>query len=280
MNEAYAYDTRNRIEQWTKGGTQYDYAYDDLGNLTLHAGRVQRYDDPDRPQAITQRDLALPSPNPDDYTYTYDEDGNVSSIIGAGGSQFFSFDSANQISCLGQGGSPCTTRIAYDVHGKRIAEYPSSGNAFTAYVGDSFLYEHNLIVDNATIEIMLDGRRIALKRFRPQLRAATIGLFAIRIDPGWIAGGLAGLCSILLMVTLRNGGFVLVQLRPLRGATAMTAVALLIMPSIASGAVPTNASPSQLLLGGLRCIGYRHGHDQRIRRTRATSSLHTLWRSP
>ncbi|HIK85696.1 MAG TPA: hypothetical protein EYG08_11340 [Myxococcales bacterium] len=240
MNEVYRYDARNRIEQWTKGGTQYDYGYDDLGNLTKHAGRIQRYDDTDRPQAITQRDLASTSPDLQDYTY--DDDGNVKSIVGSGVSRFFSFDSANQINCLGEGSSPCTTRIAYDVRGKRIAEYPSSGKTFTAYVGDSFRYQHDLIVAHATIEIMLDGRRVALKRFRPQLRAATIGLVPVRIDPRWTTGGLAGLGAILLILAIRNGGFALIQLRPLRGTTAIAAVALLLMPSVASGAVPTNAS--------------------------------------
>jgi RHS repeat-associated protein len=242
MQEAYAYDARNRIERWIKGGTQYDYGYDDLGNLTMHAGRTQTYDDPDRPHAITQRDLVSPSSLTYNYNYNYDDDGNVKSIVGTGASLFFSFDSANRITCLGQGSNPCETRIAYDVHGKRIVEYPSGGNAFVAYVGDAFRYEHNLIVDHATIEIMLDGKRIALKRFRPQLRTATIGLFALRIDSRWIVGGLLGLGATLLVVAIRSGGLVLIQSRPLRAATSMAAIALVLAPSIAVAAVPTNAS--------------------------------------
>ncbi len=242
MNESYVYDQRNRIERWTKDGAQRDYDYDDLGNLTMHAGQLQVFDDPTRPHAITRRNLSAPSPT----TYQYDEDGNIESIVGDDSSRYFGFDSGNRVICLGDNNTTCDTRVAYDVDGKRVAEYQVGGRGFSAYIGEVFRYQHSLIVDHASIIVMLDGKRIALKRFRPQLRAASSSWMAVRIPAPWVIGGLGFVCAagvLWLIWSNRKGDFVLVRRRPLRSAVALTTISLLLVPSIALGAVPTNASP-------------------------------------
>ena len=242
MNETYGYDQRNRLIQWTKEGTEYDYGYDDLGNLTMHAGEPQLYDDDDRPHAVVRLDLSASTPT----DYSYDDDGNIESIVGSTTAKFFEFDSANQIVCLADDSVHCDTRVAYDVRGKRVAEYPP-GHTFRAFVGDTFLFESYRVVDTASVEIMLAGKRIALKRFRPQLRAATMSLFAPRLPESWRStgfGAIAGMTLMLLIGTIRNGRMIVfVPPRPLRTATALTTIALLFVPQVAFGAVPTNASP-------------------------------------
>ena len=75
LTESFSYDSRNRLASWTKG-TARSYAYDELGNLTQHAGAAQTFNDPDRPHALKQR--------ADGATYSYDADGNITSIGGGG----------------------------------------------------------------------------------------------------------------------------------------------------------------------------------------------------
>ena len=252
MSETYVYDERNRIESWTKDGTQFDYGYDDLGNLTMHAGQIQVYDDPDRPSAITRRDLAATTPT----TYSYDDDGNVVSIAGTESSQFFAFDSANQIVCTSDTSSNCQTRVAYDVAGKRIASYGKGGRTFDAYIGDTFRYDNDFVVDHASIEVMLDGKRIALKRFRPQLRSATLNIVGLTPPPAWlIASGLSTFGLALVIVLYRRTASQPAVIawpnhreprnrrsRRLRAATALTTTSLLLLPTFAFAAVPANAS--------------------------------------
>ena len=115
MNEVYEYDQRNRISRWTKDVEGHDFGYDDLGNLTLHAGEPQIYNE-ERPYAIARRDLEV------DVQYSYDADGNVVSIIGGPTPQHLGYDSANRTVCLGSSTGSCSTRVAYDVNGKRVAE--------------------------------------------------------------------------------------------------------------------------------------------------------------
>jgi len=228
MNERYVYDQRNRIRQWTKEGVGYAYEYDDLGNLTLHSGEEQIYDDPGRPHAIQRRNIVSSSP----IHYSYDEDGNVESILGGPTPQYFKFDSANRIICLSESNTRCETRVAYDVNGKRVAEYPSGGRTFNAYIGDAFLWEEAHASTYASVEITLDAKRIALKRFVPKMRASTASLFAFRVPLPWIEGGIAGLGLLLLALGIRNGTFVLVRLHPSRAAVALGASASLFLPSI------------------------------------------------
>ena len=240
MNESYVYDQRNRIKQWTKESKDYAFDYDDLGNLILHADEAQDYGDSEQPHAIQSRG---PSETPL-ARYEYDEDGNMTSILGTSSSQYFEFDSANRIVCLGRSIAGCDTRVAYDVNGKRVAEYPPGGQAYNAYIGDAFLLEHVLVVDLASVEVMLDGERIALKRFRPQLRGSSAAsLPALHVEPPWIAGGIGCVGLFLLLYGQRNGTLVLVRLRPLRTATALTAALSLLLPSIAMAGVPTGGNP-------------------------------------
>ncbi|HEB88932.1 MAG TPA: hypothetical protein ENI85_05115 [Deltaproteobacteria bacterium] len=236
MNDSYSYDRRNRVERWSKEGIEYTFAYDDLGNLTRHADEGQVYSDPARPHAITRRDL----PSPIDYGY--DDDGNVVSILGGAQPQYFGFDSANRLVCQGRSPSSCDTRIAYDVNGKRIAEYAGSSGLFSAHIGDTFLYENDRVSSMASVEILLGGKRIALKRFRPKLRPSSASLFAFRVPRNLLAGGAGGLVFLLIVCCARGGVFLAIRLRPLRASMALTAAGSLFIPSIATAGVPSNAS--------------------------------------
>jgi RHS repeat-associated protein len=226
MNESYAYDARSRIRQWTKEGVTVDYGYDDLGNLTLHAGEVQVYDDPTRPHAIQQRGTSTTP-----VRYAYDDDGNVESILGGPTARHFRYDSANRIVCVGTSASTCGRRVAYDISGKRIAEYASG--RFDAYVGDSFLYEDTQVGARASVEIMLDGKRIALERFDPQMRGSTAGLSAFELPGSWAATGLAYGGMLLVLLGARSGAFILVRARPARAFTAIVGIGSLLLPSVA-----------------------------------------------
>jgi RHS repeat-associated protein len=241
MFETYDYDERNRIKSWTKEGTLFDFDYDNLGNLILHGGEGQDYAYAEQPHAVKTRDTTSSSP----ITYTYDDDGNVNSILGGPAPQYFEFDSANQIVCLGPTDGGCETRVAYDVNGKRVAEYPPDRRD-RFYIGDAFLYQNLIGADLASVEVMLDGERIALKRFRPQRRGpSTASLFVFSVPPPWIAGSLGCVGVLLVLSGLRNGTLVLVQLRPLRAANALTAAGSLLLPSIVMACVPTGGSPPQ-----------------------------------
>jgi RHS repeat-associated protein len=239
MNESYVYDERNRIQQWTKEGTTYAFDYDDLGNLTLHGGETQVYDDLERPHAVKTRDASSASR----ISYSYDDDGNVESILGGGSAQYFEYDSANQIVCLGATSSGCDTRVTYDINGKRMVETLADGESYNVYVGDAFLYEHTSLSNTASIEVMLDGKRIALKRFDARRRgSSTASVFVFSIPPSWIAGGMGGVGLLLILWVLQNGAFVLVRLRPLRAAVALGAAGSLLLPSIAmAGGLPPPA---------------------------------------
>jgi len=86
----------------------------------------------------------------------------------------------------------------------------------------------------ANIEVILDGKRIALKRFEPNLRVATAGGWVLNIPSAPWFGGAAGCAGlILVLVGLRNGSLILVQRRPQRAATAFGAAFSLLIPSIA-----------------------------------------------
>jgi len=245
MGHAYEYDERNRISRWTAdfGGpnaTDHAFDYDDLGNLILHADEIQEYADPTRPHAITRRDLALP------VDYDYDDDGNVTSILGGEAPHYLEYDSANRIVCLSDSMVSCDKRVAYDVNGKRIVEYLGGGRELNIYVGDAFLFEHGSTLDLASVEIMLDGERIALKRFRPRLRntwsTSALGLW---VPPPWsIHGGLGCVALLLIGWGMRRGVFTLIQLSPARSASALVAAASLLLPSIAlAGSAPPNEPP-------------------------------------
>ena len=239
MNESYVYDERNRIQQWTKEGTTYAFDYDDLGNLTLHGGETQVYDDMERPHAVKLRDASSASP----ISYSYDHDGNVESILGGLSAQYFEYNSANQIVCLGSTSGGCDASVIYDISGKRVAETFADGESYKVYVGDVFLYEHTSVSNTANIEVMLDGKRIALKRFDARRRGSIIAdLFVFSIPPSWIAGGMGGVGLLLILWGLQNGALVLVQIRPLRAAVALGAAGSLLLPSIAmAGGLPPPA---------------------------------------
>jgi RHS repeat-associated protein len=226
MNESYVYDQRSRIRRWTKEGKTVDYAYDDLGNLVLHADEVQIYDDATRPHAIQRRgDPSSP------ITYHYDDDGNVVSILGGSAPQYFRYDSANRTVCIGTSSGECGKRVVYDIAGKRVADYASG--RFNAYVGKSFLYEDTQVEARANVEIMLDGKRIALERFNPQLRGATAGIAILELPWPWIAGGVLCLGGWLLVRGGRRGAFVLVRARPARATLALGISGTLLLPSVA-----------------------------------------------
>jgi YD repeat-containing protein len=66
----FSYDLRERLSSWTKDGIPHTYAYDDLGNMTVHGGEIQTFTHTDRPHAVTTARAGAVS-------YAYDDDGNV-----------------------------------------------------------------------------------------------------------------------------------------------------------------------------------------------------------
>ena len=129
----------------------------------------------------------------------------------------------------------------------RILEYVPSADGVSVYIGDTFVYEHDSLVDMANVEVMLDGERIALKRFQPALRTASAELESLPLPPPWLVGGLAGGAGLVLVGWgLRRGAFVLVRERPWRAATALGSASALacLTPAVAwAGGAPPNAAP-------------------------------------
>ena len=96
------------------------------------------------------------------------------SIVGGPTPQHFGYDSANRTVCLGSSAGSCSTRVVYDVNGKRVAEYWTGTSGYTVYVGDDFVWEDRLTVTMANVEVRLGGQRVALKRFQAARRGSTI----------------------------------------------------------------------------------------------------------
>jgi hypothetical protein len=234
----HQYDERNRIARWTKDGQGHDFGYDDLGNLTLYAGEPQIYDD-ERPYAIVRRDLEV------DVQYSYDADGNVISIVGGPTPQHFAYDSANRTVCLGSSAGSCSTRVAYDVSGKRVAEYWTGTAGYMVYVGDDFVWEDRLTGFMANVEVRLGDQRIALKRFQASRRGSGAGAFSIALPVEWGVGGGLVVVVVLLLGARRGGHLVLVYRRPIRAASAVGSALSLFMPHVAvAGGIPLGSSPS------------------------------------
>ena len=251
VGHSYTYDGRNRIKTWSRadlpaGEDPHSFDYDYLGNLIIHDGEVQLYDDPARPHAITAGSYDSMA-GLADTVYSYDADGNVLSILGGPSPRYFEYNSANQTTCISGSSSTCQKRIAYDVYGQRIIEYVPSADGVSVYIGDTFVYEHDSLVDMANVEVMLDGERIALKRFQPALRTASAELESLPLPPPWLVGGLAGGAGLVLVGWgLRRGAFVLVRERPWRAATALGSASALacLTPAVAwAGGAPPNAAP-------------------------------------
>ncbi|MFQ5417824.1 MAG: hypothetical protein ACE5FL_12355 [Myxococcota bacterium] len=117
----------------------------------------------------------------------YDADGNVSSILGRGVTQHFSFDSANRLSCAGTSPGACNLEaLHYDVSGKRISALRGYAT-FTAYIGDDYESDRSPADASARIFIRVFGEVIASKRVSESLRQA--GGTALVPPVSWSGGG-------------------------------------------------------------------------------------------
>lgn len=225
LDESYTYDSRNRLDSWTKEGTVHAYGYDDLGNLTLHADSTQTFDDTDRPHAVQNRSDG----NTD---YTYDDDGNVTSIIGVGSTRYFKFDSANRLMCVDTAPGGCgVSRIFYDVDGRRVLNDRPGSFSYVAYVDDSVREDRSLAA-YMQIEIRAFGERIAYKRSGETIRAAGLvpPFVPPRVLPLFASLGFLGL-AVLLACAARHGALVLVIERPAQaGLAGVLGVALIFLP--------------------------------------------------
>jgi RHS repeat-associated protein len=174
MEEAFRFDSRNRIAAWDKStlAGPAPFEYDVLGNLIRHAGRSQAYDDPDRPHAIQRREAAGAV-----YAYAYDDDGNVVSITGIGPPRHFGFDSANRLVCLGGNPGSCDNEVTYDLDGRRILDV--RGTTRSVYIGGDFEYTRNLSAFgsmSSRVEVLGPVGPVAFKlNANPELRGAGAG---------------------------------------------------------------------------------------------------------
>ena len=220
--ESYAYDHRDRLRTWTKEGTAVSYEYDEIGNMTKHAGRTQYYYDPDRPNMLTQL--------LDGGLYGHDDDGNVSSITGSGGDRYFAFDSANQLTCAGTSAGQCNiSSFKYDIHGRRLIAM-QAGGSFRIYTGSGFGY-HGGTIEQAFIEIEAFGDRLAIKQIpEPGRRTTSLELVPVPPREFWWLAPFAILP--LAIWGARRSAFVLVAARPLQAGTAMASAASLLLPSV------------------------------------------------
>jgi RHS repeat-associated protein len=149
-------DRRNRLAAWTGEGVAHAYGYDDLGNLTNHAGTVQTFDAPGRPHAVQTGASGAT-------TYAHDADGNVTSIQEAGSTRYFQFDSANRLTCADTTPGGCAlNRLHYDVDGFRVLDDSPASTRFIAFVDDSVRVDGWLAL-STQIEIRAFGERIAYK---------------------------------------------------------------------------------------------------------------------
>lgn len=227
LNESFEYDTRNRLDAWTKEGTVYDYDYDELGNLTLHGDNTQVYDDAARPHAIKKR----MNGNAD---YAYDPDGNLTSIVSAGSAQYFTFDSANRLVCIDDSvANGCgVSRIHYDVDGRRVLGVDGSSSGwYVAYVDDSVRID-KLTGSDTRIEISAFGERIAYKMSNAPIRTAALIPFSLPSMPPAVLHVIAllGLAGLVAWAQ-RRGALVLVLDRPYAaGVSSVLIVALILYP--------------------------------------------------
>ncbi len=219
LNESYAYDARNRLATWTKEGVSYDYRYDELGNLTLHAGAAQAFDDAGRPHAITRRVDAGVS-------YGRDADGNATSIVEGGSARYLTFDSANRLVCVDRttAGGCGVTRIHYDADGEKVLDDLPAALGYTVYVVEGTRIE-GAVPRRVRIEVRAFGERVALKRSTGAIRRSSAAPLSLppEIWGALLAVGAAG----LLLGATRSGALVAAIARPARVGTACTLAALL-----------------------------------------------------
>ncbi len=225
VGESYDYDNRNRLIKWTKdevsGATVQDYGYDDLGNLVDHAGDTQSFTQAEFPHAIASRNAEATS-------YAYDPDGNVQSILDPGTNQYFNFNSANQLVCIGSsesspGVSSCDQNVfRYDIRGKRLIDHRPLGSLnYQIFVDDSYSYVRYPAAILASVEIFAFGERIANKEI-PSASLRSASLWPIGIGPGFLTGASAVLGFWLLSWAWDRRMLILVVRQPVRGTVAVT----------------------------------------------------------
>ncbi len=223
LNETYQYDTRNRLDSWTKEATTYDYDYDELGNLTVHAGNSQIYNDAGRPHAIQLRANGAAN-------YGYDDDGNVTSIAETGSTRCFQFDSANHLVCIDDSvANGCgVSRIHCDVDGQRVLDDHPQPQKYVAFVDDA-VRVHRSVSEETKIDILAFGERIAYKRSFDPIRVAGLVPFSLPpTTPYWMV--LVGLAGGLAWAQ-RRGALILVLEQPYpAGVSCVLVVALILIP--------------------------------------------------
>ena len=149
----YGYDARNRIGSWHYDGHTYEFEYDALGNLTLHADRLQHYTDPGRPHAMTSRQDGSVT-----LAYQYDAAGQLASIHRGGSSEHFGFDASGRLVCKGGSAASCELlEVLYDAEGDRLKERDPDG--MRLFAGDDFVYEPGAGL--SWIQVRAFGERIA-----------------------------------------------------------------------------------------------------------------------
>jgi len=166
----YAYDARNRIQQWTMDGVAKSFDYDARGNMTSHAGEAQTFAVPglDPAHAIQSR-TANENGTTYDYAYTYDGAGNLlSRSRSTGGSllgtSHYKFDGRGRLVCVGTTGpGSCNTlAVTYNGVGERVKE---TGSKNYLYAGPGFRLNPDAPAwdQEYWIEIEALGERIAYK---------------------------------------------------------------------------------------------------------------------
>lgn len=163
----FAYDTRNRLEGWTRNGVGESFEYDRLGNLIEHGGAEQRFQHPSKPHAITGREETLAGQLIRTDAYQYDATGNIQSVqtqssVSGASAKFYDFDFHGRLTCVSSSAAETCDllQVVYDLSGRRL--YERAGSTTRRFIGDEYVH----ITDGSgertvRTEVFAFGERVA-----------------------------------------------------------------------------------------------------------------------
>ena len=229
---SYAYDARNRLAAWERNGETRLFAYDALGNRSVHAGASsspnQLFADPERPHALTRRLGGTP------VDFGYDATGNLASATRGTETTLYIHDSANRLVCvIGPAGQGCDLlRVYYDSRGWPVREQSPSGTR--RFLSDDFLHISTPSgASEFVTEIRAFGERVASVTWRRESTASGLAPtpFGVEPPPGFFAVPPALALAWIAWLAWRGGVLAGIARRPGYATLVLPLVTLLALPA-------------------------------------------------
>ena len=138
VNDNFTHNTRSELSAATVNGTNYEYAYDNIGNRTAatEGGEITSYVS----NGLNQYTMIRRSVE-DSFLPEFDEDGNQLYIQTETANWALNYNAANRptdFSCMDEEGNFLTVKCDYDFMGRRVFKKVISGNSLSSLTKGSF----------------------------------------------------------------------------------------------------------------------------------------------